>query len=499
MTQKLEEVSLTDYIDEGLNKLLNRDLCALTSLSGDSFPERNDVDLIHNNTSEKVIYHSNGSSWEKLIDYKSVYETEHSLSKKYQPLNKNLTDYSSVFVNQQGFICKNKFQPMSNYFKSTLSYLTSTTAFSSTIKLGKIAYLKGISNVYIKENSITKDKLSSDITTDSPFKPGDVCMSFNKNGKKGFLKMSNGLSVGNSASGANYTGEQFKELFAVCWKRSDLNLMNLRGVVVSKSSSWEIDWNTSCRMSLPQVPNRFNATVGATIYESSVGGSSGTFNVPLGGYYDVTVIGAGGGGYAFNRNYSKWWSGCAAGGSGAVFSGVLLLRKGTWNVKVGLRGNSQATSNDGVSKSTAGGDTTIINDFYWIVGYGGKPGVGADKGTTESGFKYAAGEGGGLYHPTTPIHSTRLFSSGRRGGGYAYGTHLSGGDFKGGESSALSIGLNYGWGGSASSYSGGPSVTQPGDGYVKVSYAGYYEPNSNNSNNIDMENFYKSITFYIKY
>lgn len=496
MVQNLKEVKSTDYIDDGLIDLLERDLSALTLMSGDSFPNDETEDLFYNDMKNKIFYQQNDGVWEKVIEYNSGKENVKNLERKYQPLNRNLTKYSSASINNQGFVVNGNLYPVTNYFKQTLMTCPSYDSLFKGLGLGSISKLNGISNVYIKDYSITPEKLSNTLVSTPVFKSGDICTSFNKNGKNGFLKLANNISVGNYSSGATYSGVQFKDLFKELWKRSDLQLLNVRGAVVKKSNNSDTDWNTNCRMMLPNSPNVFQTSVGKVLFESSKPETTYTFNVTIPGYYHVTIVGGGGGSVAYSRNYAKWWNAGAAGGSGAGFVGYIYFPVGTYNVKIGAAGVSYATSADGFSKATNGGDSVISGV---ITAGGGGAGVGADgRYCWTNGLGYTKGSGGKLtINNVNRIYSSTIRSNGKDGSGAGWGEHAWN-DFSGGDSVVQSLGLDYGKGGDTSYGSNRRVVTEPKNGYVKIVYGGYYEPLNDNQSNVINEKFFKDVTFYIK-
>lgn len=492
MSQDLHDVKSTDYIDEGLVKLLARDECALTCMYGENFPENTDEGLVHNNGSDEYVYQMKSGEWEKLFYYKKPYFNSEYMKNNFQSLNENLTEFSKLSPTTNSYVAYNTVVSFTNYFRDTFLYNVSLSSLATAISLGEISKLNGISNVYLKDYSITPEKLQNPLATTPQFYPGDICLSFNKNGKSNFIKLAVGVTVGNNASGANYVGSRFKDLFIALWKNPILQIQNMRGVVTTRGSSAEGDWNTNCRMCLPDTPKKYDNLVGLTIFNSATG--SKTFTVTIPGYYHVTLVGAGGGGWGFRKNYSKWWRGASAGGSGATFSGYVYFPAGTYTVSVGVAGTSDATSSDRWSVSTAGGSTSIAGV---ITAGGGGPGKGGGRDTSW-GSGYSAGVGGTLtYHNPSkhPVSSTILAVNGNPGAGCGSGTHWSG-TYAGGASTSTPLGITYGEGSTASS---SPSASTPGSGYARVGYMGFYPPTSNNSNNINDQKFFEDLVFYMRY
>lgn len=492
MAQNLQDVKSTDYIDDGLIKLLNRDMCALTCMSGEELPEASEDNLFHNNLTDRYFYTNEDGVWKKVLYYKRPYFNKQYMETHYQGLNDNLTKFSEKTPLNDSFVAYDTVVTFTNYFRNTILYETSAKALSTSIGLGKISTLNGISNVYLKNLSITPEKIKNKLSTYPQFYPGDICLSFNKNGKANFIKLAVGVTVGNNASGANYVGPRFKDLFVSLWKNPTLQLQNMRGVVTSRGESAEVDWNTNCRMCLPDTPKKYDNLVGFKLFEATSGEK--TFTVTIPGYYHVTLVGGGGGGWGFRKNYSHWWRGASAGGSGATFSGYVYFPSGTYTITVGDAGKSDATSSDRWSTSTAGGDTSIGGV---ITAGGGQPGRGGGRDTSW-GSGYSAGAGGVLtFHDLEkhPVQQEILAVDGNKGSGCGAGTDWNG-HFTGGASTSTPLGIDYGGGANAST---SPSASTPGSGYAYVGYMGFYPPTNNNENNVNDQKFFEDLVFYMKY
>lgn len=294
MVQLLHDIKTTDYIDTGLIRLLERDLTALTFLSGKQLPDNVPENVFSNNLTDKKFYTLNGGKWEKVIDYSSLHKTKGMLENEFQPLNHYLTEYSKVSVPSQGVICYNTFRPISNFFKTRLLSTTSVDSLSSLLGLGKIAFFNTLSSVYIKDGSVGKDKMSGSIITEPAFVSGDIRMSFNQvsPNTNEWLKLASNITIGNTGSGANYTGILFKKLFSVLWLNDNVQLLNSKGVSVKKGSMAENDWNSNYRIVLPDKPTI--DTTEKTIQEIKEA-KTYKFTVKQAGYYRIQLVGGGGG------------------------------------------------------------------------------------------------------------------------------------------------------------------------------------------------------------
>lgn len=188
--------------------------------------------------------------------------------------------------------------------------------------------------------------------------------------------------------------------------------------------------------------------------------ADGTYTLELldDGEYQVSVIGAGGGG-AYKARSSSYRV-CAGGGSGSGWRGTIPLTKGTYTLVVGnggsYNGSTSTTANQGYTGVT-GGNSSITNaeSVALITAYGGTGGY-AYRGSSSSSYNYTAGAGGAI--PTLNIEplSVLLNKKGNSGG-----------------TSYSSSGTNGASGGSAvySSYGkGGASNGSGTDGFIEIIY-----------------------------
>lgn len=307
MVQRFEEVYGTDYVDEGIIKILDRDISALSTMNGETFPENVPEGTLFNDVKNKKLYHFKDGKWELLISYANLYKTSAELKRLFQPLADYLTKYSSVNVTQQGFIAYDTFYPFTNYFKNYFLANTSKDSLFAFLNLADLSKVNVAQSVMIEDGTVTMDKLGSDIITFPPFTSGDIRMSFAKSSVNNneWIKLGVGLTVGNTASNATYTGIMYKDLFKKLWLNTNLNLLNQTGYTIKRGSTADSDWNGNCKMQLPDRPDLFPIKAGTKLFESRSGGATFSFNVDKPGYYRVTLVGGGGGSTAsaHGRNY----------------------------------------------------------------------------------------------------------------------------------------------------------------------------------------------------
>lgn len=191
------------------------------------------------------------------------------------------------------------------------------------------------------------------------------------------------------------------------------------------------------------------------VFESA---TAGTYDVELleNGNYEVYCIAGGSGGLQLRAGGISYSYGCASGGSGSGFIGVVTLEKGVYNIVVGEGGASQyKTTTNSTVYGTTGGNSSIGDA---IVAYGG--------GAARVRVSYTdtrAGTGGSTPTVTAEIVSTTLNTAGKSGSSNATGrANLAGG---------ASVYEGYGQGGSTS-LPVGSTGTNAVSGYVKIVWKG---------------------------
>lgn len=146
------------------------------------------------------------------------------------------------------------------------------------------------------------------------------------------------------------------------------------------------------------------------------GTSSGSFNVSLDvrGYYEITIIGASGGGNGDGETSGTNSEFAAAGAGGAGFKGIVYSKS---------RGNCQISVGSSVSGNTKGGDSVVVLPSGDTVIAGGGNGSVA-KGNSDGYKERKEGVGGVLSpFPSSIIVSTVASGNGENGKTtYVYGS-----------------------------------------------------------------------------
>lgn len=227
MTQNFKDIVRSDYIDTGLLDLLNRDLTALTAMSGESDPENPPEDAIYDNRTSGVIK-LNG---DVLIDYKNKLLNSTTLSNILQPLNLILTNISAGGLEVPCVVCTDgSVYSLSSYGTTAINVQT----IDGTKTLSKRSTVR---SQHISNNSVTQEKLKTPLIEEGPFKCGDIVYSCRSGGRSGFVRLGVGFTIGGASSGATYRSDAYFNLYTLLWSKENAVLRDISGTVVKKGDS----------------------------------------------------------------------------------------------------------------------------------------------------------------------------------------------------------------------------------------------------------------------
>lgn len=258
---KFENITLTTSIRNSLDKLLNRDLTALTASSGTSFPQEITEDMVRRlcyRTDSKCLYSlesTNPVSWELILDVSSPIPNGKFIEENYQPLASNLTALSAVLAKENTIPYFVNDTQMSTIELTDFSkdFLTSSSAESvrKQLGLGSLATKDVINGATdIANSSITENKLSfTPIKHDEGFSTGDLKETFDTVVEEGWINFSG--SIGSSKSGATYANDNCEALFKMMWNLSSVTISPSKG---TNSTS---DWEANKRLIFPEKPSVF--------------------------------------------------------------------------------------------------------------------------------------------------------------------------------------------------------------------------------------------------
>lgn len=455
-------------------------------------------------------------SWEIIINPSEPPVKIDVVESNFQRLNENLTEYSSVEIpeEEKGILVHGTFIPVSNFYVSNLSTITSISDFKKIIGIGTLAEKSMINTTSLADNSIPKSKISKDVVVDNPFKVGDTVISLVNKVKDGFVRMSNSqtqnFTVGNLSSSSTYRGDLYFNLFEFIWKNLHTDIFTSSGGIASKGDSAEKDWLANKRLNIPTayVPNSVTPSVAEMIPNGNI---PGTYNVNIpNGLYKLIVVGAGGGCGARNEK-SDYKGPGGAGGCGGAFDGYVRLYNGSYTVVVGKGGegcnNSKGTY---VSLVTSGADGTQSRFGNIVISNGGTGGKGYRSANFSSNNYYGfsrnesvGGQGGivtildsSVFIKQNPIIKNGDTASGSNGGsdGKDYTRNIAGTGYSvNGIVYGQGNAYNDGWDGTALQKTGG-------NGFVSLRFIAPIEYDTVDSNTIKMfDNLYDSLNFYMKY
>ncbi len=491
MTQKYKNIELEDYIDQAIFDIQDRDDTVLTMYAGVLAPSNPIEDAVWNDVSTKILKRYTESVWETIVDYSNEYISKVKTQTLYQPINSTLTSYSDVTVTGMG-ILNTELVPLSPFFRDTL-----LVDFKNGIGLKSLAYKSKINTSDISDGTIPNSKLNPSIIDEAPFQVGDCIPSMNNSTKTGCVKLSTNNStiytVGASASGSTYKGEQYKNLFRYVVDNLNLPIYTSTGILTTKSNLWEDDWNSNKRAKLPyielpeaNVPSNINVT----------SGTNTVYTVTKDAYYELTICGGGGGGGAMGAGTNGHQAACS-GASAGGFKGVIILNAGDviqYTVGSGGTKGKENQSDSGNPNQGGSGGTSNVKlgrngatrtDLVTCTGGGG------GKAWWRSGYTIPSGG-------STTVHRSNEFVS--------ISVNVNGSNGVGGANSNLMsvngpFGDSYGKGGSAQAWANYTTTTQNGgSGYFSLKYLAPKEYGTTDASvKASLDTLYSSVTYFMKY
>lgn len=265
MKKSYPDVQQSDYADEAILKLQERDVSSATWMYGNEFPTDVEEGMIFHNFSTHKVYNYISDAWVEMFDYSEGYLTENVMKAKYQPLNETLTSMSPLTATGAGLIGTSAFYPVGAFGRNALLSVSSAGALRTALGLGKLALLSTATPDTIQEGTITEDKLASDFVLQPEFTTGDVVMSVRQTARAGWIKLgSSGLdTIG--VSGATYSGTTYKKLYDVLWKRADCVILTAGDELTSKGESSDSDWADNKKIRLKN--SSYNPNLGAVYFD----------------------------------------------------------------------------------------------------------------------------------------------------------------------------------------------------------------------------------------
>ena len=262
----------TDYIDESLERILDRDNAAKHSFRRvSSFPTVTPEDigmkvyLVGQGNFQLVSYESE-PQWKQLTDdSRSVAYTDWVIE-NYQPLSKILTSLSRLKEAANALPYFNGPEDLrsinlSGYMKNVLA-LTDEKEVIKALKLGTASSLNyPIDGKYLEAGTIPLTALSDSLIQNLGFSTGDTKFTLKTSPDSGWVIADDG-SIGSATSGAtNRANADTYDLFNLLWHNPYCTLQTFSGGSTEKTTVAD-DWKSNKRLVLPRLLGRVIGVAG---------------------------------------------------------------------------------------------------------------------------------------------------------------------------------------------------------------------------------------------
>lgn len=257
MSQKFEDIAVTEIMYDSLSKILERDKTGLTLGAGTEFPQELEDWMIGRvclRTDLKTLYmleSINPVSWKEMINFSQELATKSYVDANFQPLNQNLTALSAITPKTDTIPYFNSpttmgTLPVTGYMEQWMN-VADADAAKKLLGLGKMAEKDIVTADDIKDKSITPAKLTfTPITAGEGYTTGDIKESYSPDDEDGFITLKDGITIGDASSGATYKGDKYSALYVKIWSSSAVSVQNGKGSTATQ------DWSGHKKMTLPQ-------------------------------------------------------------------------------------------------------------------------------------------------------------------------------------------------------------------------------------------------------
>lgn len=268
MAQDFLHISPAEKISNSLQKLLNRDVAALTMFSGTREPDatmlnEDMVGIWLDRTDLKIIKRLASVTpnvvWEDLFNYGSYVPTKPEIDAAFQPLDEALTLLSTV-TPQNGalpYFVSDSQMSVITLKQWAVQFLQSadSAAARTSLGLGSLAVQDTIDGSQIANKSIGIEKLNFDVSS-AGYDTGDVMETMGTKYLSDGWVLMNGGTIGNKTSNATAAADNSCEkLFKMLWANANLKIYGPDGIETSRASA-EQDWSNSRQLSLPDPRGR---------------------------------------------------------------------------------------------------------------------------------------------------------------------------------------------------------------------------------------------------
>ena len=271
---QFEDVKLTDYIDESLIKLLNRDNASRISFrcSG-NFPSPVTEELIGMTcyrvdlkAEYRLVSVVPDPTWLLISNEAGTATNKEEVAANYQKKNANLTSMSNLKGSKDTLPYFTDTDTLSltaltEFSRNLLSKLTKEEV-RTLLGLGRAATLDiPIKGSYIEDNSIKLNQI--DTSSMGPLLPstGTCWLTLAPSAPEGWVMADDG-TIGSTSSGASHASEATKDLFYMLWSLPATPIYTATGNLREKGSTADIDWYANARLGLPRTLGRVLGVAG---------------------------------------------------------------------------------------------------------------------------------------------------------------------------------------------------------------------------------------------
>ena len=269
------DIALTDYIDESLIKILNRDNASRISFRcTGNFPSPVTEELIGMTcyrvdlkAEYRLVSVTPDPVWQLISNESGTATNREEVAANYQKKSAALSSLSSLSSSKDTlpyFSDKDTMAltGLTEFARSILSKLTKEEV-RGVLGLGSAATINvPINGNYIQDGSITVDKLSPSASTSLTLPTGTCVLTLANTAPEGWIIADDG-TIGSSSSGATNASDTTKDLFYLLWSLPSTSVYTATGNLRDKGSTPDIDWNANARLSLPKTYGRVLGVAGA--------------------------------------------------------------------------------------------------------------------------------------------------------------------------------------------------------------------------------------------
>lgn len=263
MAQDFAHISPAEKIANSLQKLLNRDVAALTMFSGTKDPDVNmlNEDMVGiwlDRTDLKIVKRLASVTpavvWEDLFNYGSYVPTKPEVEAEFQPLSSNLTALANAVPTNGGvpYFTSDSEMSVITLKQWAVRFLQSkdSEAARESLDLGSLATQDTIDGSQIADKSIGIEKLSFNVSS-AGYDTGDVMETTGTKTLAGGWVLLDGGTIGNKTSNATSAADDSCEaLFKMLWSNANLKIYGSDGVETTRASA-DQDWTNSKQLALP--------------------------------------------------------------------------------------------------------------------------------------------------------------------------------------------------------------------------------------------------------